>query len=995
MNAIFNIGQFVRVRDSVCKITDITKLDEDHSLIELLPIGVRGEKRQRLVTPPERIEVVDPPDLILKQSYFGPIAPWELKHEIISSGCVRESDWLGGARFGRIVLEAYQLAPVLRVLSTPRPRLLIADDVGLGKTIEAGLCLLELKARGRAENVLVVVPPGLIFQWRDEMRDKFNLDFVTIENATALDKVQMRLPAGANPWEYHPQIITSVDYLKKGEVSERALKRRWDIIIVDEAHGLAESGTPQYPYRTARTRLGERLSKACSGFLLLTATPHNGYSHSFRSLIQLVEPTAATLGGDPAKVRERIERTMIRRLKVQIRKKGPDGKLIPAFPLRTVDPIKVPLSEREVEFFKRVSRYCSRTAKAARATDDEELVSFAMQIVKKRMLSSRKALRETIDHRLQALKSDKYVEEPPPKSELRDLQSDLPLSEAAQERVSRRVLRSAIPKDVKRRNIEKRALNGLKRELGRLPEKDPKIEYLIDHLKAEVLPAEGEKAIIFTEYLDTLSSICESLDNTPEFKDSYVILRGGYSLRKRVAIQEKFNRPAIRFLIATDAASEGLNLQQFCRRVIHFELPWNPNRLEQRNGRVDRYGQTRKPIIRYLYYPQSPEDEMLHLVLVRKIEEMQKDWISTPDTLGVVSGLNLEKRLTEIDAFEYGELQQRSLLKLFEDRTEYYVKNVNPLLSRSGFEEDEHRRIENILSRADPLLSDDRELERVMLERLGDKVREDGAEGVYLIDVPRELRGPGVKDLYKRATFRRSVATRFHPSEVEYINILHPLFKTVSREARLSLTQPGAISDPRRQSRLAARCSKEVKEPYMLATFLITLEDGNNRLVEEGLIRVGVKQNGSLISEDQLLKIAGNFEGPPGEVRWEEIDKTFGKIFEQFKKIASQAASEKAEEIKQKLAVRRKAIAEELRRDLDSFKNDRLEEIKEEEATARAADKQLLLFKKVSGFQAKRAAVDTFVAGRKEEISQFESVFSSASPLPLGILFIFPEKGHI
>lgn len=992
MDQRLNIGQFVKVRDSVWKVSQLQPLPEERMLIELLPIGEKHLSRISVVTPPEVIEPLDPPDLVLNKSHWGPIGPWQLKHDLVSASCVRESDWLSGCRFGRVALEAYQVAPVLRILSSPKPSLLIADDVGLGKTIEAGLCLLELKARGRANRVLVVVPPGLILQWQEEMRHKFNLDFTLIENASGLDKVQMTLPAGANPWEYVPYVITSVDYLKKREVLERAVQSSWDVIIADEAHYLAESGSPFYPYRTARTRLGERLREACTSFILLTATPHNGYSHSFRSLIQLVEPTAATLWGDPDKVRERVSRTMIRRMKVQIKKKGKGGARVPAFPERSVESIKVSLSPEEVELFQQVSSYCSKTAKAAEKSEDEELITFAMQIIKKRMLSSRNALRQTIENRLEALKSDKDAEEPPPKVEIKELQADLPLSDVTLERISRRILRSSVPKEERRRNAEKRALASLKKSLSKLPDGDPKIEALLRHLEKEVLPESGEKVIIFTEYLDTLASIREAIDDHKKLKGSYEILRGGMSGKKRAAVQAKFERPEVRILLATDAASEGLNLQRFCRRVIHFELPWNPNRMEQRNGRVDRYGQARDPIIRYLYFPDSPEDDILREVLVEKIKKAQVSGVSTPDTLGVISGMNLEGELTKIDATEYGQQKKQTLLKVFEDRTAYFIKNVKPLLPQHGFEEKEEENIERLLVSSDPLLSDDSNLEGLVKARLGNKIQQDGSEGVFKIDVPKELQGPGVKPQYPHAAFRRSVAIKFPPKEVEFINILHPLFRAMFTEARLGLTQPSLLSAQEIRGRLAARRSKRVKKPTVIFSFLGSFRSGAGQIIEERVIPVGFDEGGKSIPLGEAEQLWGSTKEPSGEVSWNEIELKFGKRFKELTGEAEGLTLAMAQKVKIEILQKRKALSSELMKDLDAYRRDRLQEIDKEEKDARlGGGEQLLLFgREVSGFQAKRERVKTYVSQREKEIKEFESILDPDAPIPLGALFLFP-----
>jgi SNF2 family DNA or RNA helicase len=268
---------------------------------------------------------------------------------------------------------------------------------------------------------------------------------------------------GLQPWSYFDRVITSIEYLKRRDVHAAALAHPWDIIVVDEAHYLAESGTPANPYLTVRTRLGPKLREGSRTLILLTATPHNGYRHSFRSLLELVEPAEATLHGRIEDVRRRISRTMIRRLKSQIVKSAAKGGTGPAFPVRLpVGRIEVKdLSTEEREIFRLATDYCVKTIKSAEGSEEADLVSFAMQIVKKRMLSSRAALHRTVNNRLDALASKK-PEEPPKPSEVRELQSDLPLAESQAERAALRVLRSAISRDARRRTAEKKQLQTIK-----------------------------------------------------------------------------------------------------------------------------------------------------------------------------------------------------------------------------------------------------------------------------------------------------------------------------------------------------------------------------------------------------------------------------------------------------------------------------------------------------------------------------------------------------
>lgn len=209
------------------------------------------------------------------------------------------------------------------------------------------------------------------------MREKFGLSFHPIENASALDRAQTALAEGLKPWHYLDRVITSVDYLKRRDVLAGALERPWDVIVVDEAHALAESGTPRNPYSTQRTRLGRQLRDATTTLLLLTATPHNGHRHSFRSLLELVAPTDATFAGDRDVVHRRIARSMVRRLKSQIHHtSAATGQPVPAFqprePVRAVEVKDLSAQDREV--FRLVSSYCGKVTKAAAGTEREDLV---------------------------------------------------------------------------------------------------------------------------------------------------------------------------------------------------------------------------------------------------------------------------------------------------------------------------------------------------------------------------------------------------------------------------------------------------------------------------------------------------------------------------------------------------------------------------------------------------------------------------------------------
>jgi superfamily II DNA or RNA helicase len=995
----FSAGDRVFSRGRPWKVREAVHLGQGRISVELEALDSESPASLTLLSPPDAIEALASSDLELHARGFESFSGWSSAHRVLAAGLIRETGLLSGARFGRVALEAYQLAPVLRLLAKPRPSLLVADDVGLGKTIEAGLVLLELMARGRAKRVLVVAPPGLLDQWQQELRERFGLEFTVLDNAAGLAREQTNLPAGIHPWDALPRVLTSIDFLKRETVRRRALRKRWDLVIVDEAHALAESGTPSNPYRTQRFRLGQELRDNSRGLVLLTATPHNGYRHSFRSLLELIDPTLATFEGDRKDVERRIDQARVRRMKRQLKRRTADGREEPVFPERHVIGIPVPgLEEGDRELLAEVARYCSGTAKAARGTEVEDLVTFAMQIVKKRALSSRLALATTIRRRLEALQKEAAREAPPERSELRDLQAGLPQSEVTAERIAERVLRSAIPADEKRRKSEVRALKGIRKKLEALPARDPKLEAVLAEIRRVLAEDADEKLIVFTEYRDTLTALVERLDADPELRGRYVLLRGGLTRKQRGARQKTFEESGTRVLLATDAASEGLNLQRRCRRVLHVELPWNPNRLEQRNGRVDRYGQTREPEIRYFFYPDSPEERVLDQ-LVGKLEEMQKDRVSTPDVLGVWAGDGtLERELTELGA-EGSDIGERmvQLIRDFDDRTAEFVRDVQPLVAAGGDEALEMWEILDLLGQAEPLAAGSAALERTVRESLGPNALLPGPEpGTFRIEVPPSLRGPGVRSVYPAATFDRGVAVRFKAEEVELVTPLHPLAEALRADARRRFLQ---VYPDRRglvPRRLAVRRIVSGEPASTLFTFLVGLSGGGD-LIEEHLLGVRVGTEGHFLGDPiENLRLLNCSD--PGEVSPKTVLERFGAMFEASSEAARNEAAAWVHRRAAALRDHRHRQGGRLRSELETDLADRLREIGREESRARTATDaagQQHLFESADprvSFDVRRKAAQAQAEERIREIGAYEEIDEPAIPRLLGALFLVPEE---
>ncbi|MGH3884705.1 MAG: DISARM system SNF2-like helicase DrmD, partial [Pseudonocardiaceae bacterium] len=497
-----------------------------------------------------------------------------------------------------IQIEDYQLDPVVRALSMPRTNLLIADDVGLGKTIEAGLVMQELMLRHRARTMLIVCPAGLTVQWRDEMRDKFGLDF-RIVDAELMAQLRRRRGLYVNPWTHYPRLIVSVDWLKR-ERPMRLLRevlpavprypRAVDLLVVDEVHSCAPSGRGRYAVDSLRTKAIRALAPHCEHRLFLSATPHNGYLESFTTLLELLDDQRFARGVRPAE--DQLARVMVRRLKSELPPRW-DG--TPRFPRRNLDYLEVNYSEPERHAHELLNRYAASRRGGAADQPATAAADFVTTLLKRRMFSCPKAFAKTLEVHRKTM-TDR----------------ELPRAAPAGERVLRPLverLDEAIDDLTDGGAYDQAELDALGSWAGNVQDRpDAKFTALRSWLDPIVPPTGDsiERVIIFTEYRDTQRWLYERLLAAGYPARRLALLFGGQDEQVREHVKNVFTADPeldeVRVLIATDAASEGINLQWHCHRVLHWEIPWNPNRLEQRNGRVDRHGQ------------RAPEVQVRHFV---------------------------------------------------------------------------------------------------------------------------------------------------------------------------------------------------------------------------------------------------------------------------------------------------------------------------------------------------------------------------------------------
>ena len=547
----------------------------------------------------------------------------------------------------RVIPKDYQLVPVVMALEMPRVRMLIADDVGLGKTIEAGLIITELLARQMATRLLVIVPANLREQWREALDYFFHIP-ARIISSRHRREMERELPAGSNPWEHYRFLITSVDYAKQPGVKNQILEQRWDIVVVDEAHQVAkphQSG-PDQRVRMDRWELAESLSASdrVRHLLFLTATPHNGYTDSFASLLRMLDVGAVTGPvHDPDIARTVAERYVCQRRREDVEAWFQDDPTRSPFPKRDQDEVIVPPTSYEVDAIRAVEAYGNRVLQQASvgSVQARTLAHWTVMHLHKRALSSPEALRCSLRNRRERLKQrlasvTAEAEEasiPPEIARANVLDEDTGerlTDEEAGQRTERVVYGS--PEEMR---AELELLEEVLEKARKVtPRRDSKLQKLLDTVLRQRLAADP-KVVIFTRYVDTMNYLAQQIQRDKRYAHTTVLtIHGGLNERQRREVFLAFERAEVGVLVATDAISEGINLQHAAAQVIHYELPWNPNRLEQRNGRVDRFGQ-RKPVV---YVRTMVMDETLDAtilkVLVEKAAQIRRDYGFSPPYFG-------------------------------------------------------------------------------------------------------------------------------------------------------------------------------------------------------------------------------------------------------------------------------------------------------------------------------------------------------------------------
>ncbi len=472
----------------------------------------------------------------------------------------------------------FQLQPTLKAFELPRPRMLIADGVGMGKTIEVGVFLSEMIRRGLGKRIMVLALKSILGQFQQELWNRFSIPLMRLDS-TGIDRIKAELPMNKNPFDYYDRTIVSIDTLKRNEKFRRYIeKSHWDIIVIDECHTVANRGS-------LRGGLAHFLAGRCESLVMTSATPHNGKRESFANLIRMIEPTAIPKQGDYGK--EDVEPYYVRRFKHHI----DDAAVRSQFQDRQVISESAPLATEEQELLS-IQQELKLKSLSARTQGD---LLFSIGLFKS-FLSSPAAMSGSLKRRIER------VEE---KGGGTDFASDLELLRDLSERVE----------GILARKIDSK-YDGLQGLLDRLKWKGKKGD---------------ERIVVFSERIETLAYLERRLTEDYGLKPEAVArFDGSLSDTEQQAMVEDFGKEdsPIRLFLSSDAGSQGVNLHYFCHRMVNYDIPWSLITLEQRNGRIDRYGQTQTPFIHYIVATSSLPGLRtdLHIIenLTKKEEEVHR-----------------------------------------------------------------------------------------------------------------------------------------------------------------------------------------------------------------------------------------------------------------------------------------------------------------------------------------------------------------------------------
>lgn len=732
-------------------------------------------------------------------------------------------------------------------------RFLLADDPGAGKTIMAGLYIKELVLRGDVGRCLVVAPGGLVEQWQDELFDKFGLRFEQFGNHL------LEARYDANPFEGHPLLIARMDQLaRNADLLKQLEESHWDLVVVDEAHRMGAHYFGGKLEKTKRFQLGELLGGIARHLLLMTATPHSGKEEDFQLFLTLLDKDRFE-----GRSRARADTSDLMRRMVKEDLLTLEGRRL--FPERIAETVPYELTAIELDLYDQVTHYVRTGMNRAAKLDDQRrnTVGFALTVLQRRLASSPEAIYKSIQRR--SLRLEKARQDmlagtyrfPRPAVDADELESDEYPAEQRESIEGDLVDAATAARTVGELDIELAELTELAETARRVRNSgtDRKWVELQTILRDNTITADSRgvprKLIVFTEHRDTLGYLKEGIAALLCDTGAVVSIHGGVARHERRRITEEFTKnPACQVLIATDAAGEGLNLQA-AHLVVNYDLPWNPNRIEQRFGRVHRIGQEEVCRLWNLVADNTREGEVF-LQLLAKVDEQRKAYGGKVfDVLGRVFNETPLRDLL-IDAIRYGE-EPDVRAKMHDVIDRNVGDGIKELLTERALTSQSLSETDLAGLRATVEGARERRLRPADIEaafrnafgRLGGRMIRREAGRFEIETVPPRVRAGATKPLatnYDRVTFD---AERVMPDgliQADFLGPGHPLYEAVMDA--VAKAHGGALS------RGSVLVSPRVEKPHVLAGVIEEIVDGTGKQVARRFQYVYVNERGVVSPTD-------------------------------------------------------------------------------------------------------------------------------------------------
>ena len=828
-------------------------------------VGQRSEKFRRVTLDADQVATLTIHDPAL--SYAGDGRLLRLALQAYLLGVAYEFDPYFGLTISRVDPLPHQLEAVYgHLLKLPRVRFLLADDAGAGKTVMAGLLIRELKLRGLIERILVICPANLSFQWQRELKEKFDEKFLVLKGSN------IREQYGINQWIEHNQIITSLDLAKRKEILPGLRQVNWDLVIVDEAHRMSARDRSR---RSLRYRLGELLRDTTDHMLMLTATPHKGDPRNFTLFLQLLDQDAYA---DVQSIKEAMDKRRapfyLRRTKEAMvyfpeRQPGGEWSAKPVFTKRIAQTASFTIDGSELDLYDKITRFVKRQSARAAAEEDTprgRAVGFLMSLYQRRLASSIYAIRRSLENRTKRLKkglvdAQKLVKTAPPQ---------IPTLEELEEcdDVDREHLEQLLDAITLARNADQ--VHEEVSELLELVEEALRVEgsgseAKLDHLQT-ILYDQGFydnpnlRLLVFTEFKDTLFYLIKRME---EWGFKVGSIHGGMKPGSRddpgtrLFVEQQFREGIVQILVATEAAGEGINLQ-CCHILFNYDIPWNPNRLEQRMGRIHRYGQQKDCLIFNFVATNTIEGRVLQRLL-DKLQEI-RDALEDDAVFNVVGEVlpatHIERVLRDYYAGKLGEadLEDRLLVNVDERHFRDICQTALEGLATKKLNLE-------VLQRRRALAQERRIVPETIARFLKESARI-ADFNLKLISKPRHTFQPGrtppelkkyerepdwrLTDLdlrYPRFTTDRITADKHN---LEWVTPGHPLFEALRRQA----------FDAGQDSLATGACYYSLKSdtPSRLDFYRARIVDGLGHVIHEKIFVLELLDNGTKnLSDTRVL----------------------------------------------------------------------------------------------------------------------------------------------